>query len=1380
MEHYITQPKDYWMANNAISITLNARSNPNRIQGSVASGAAILCYIEGVDGLGYDNGHRFKTWPLSLSPTYFNSNSEKYVYVAIPRSVSVGTLAIVVFPSEQLDIYGKNAQSVQVGSTDYYYIWLQGVVSSSGVEGTTNRELTGLNFGMKGTDEDLYDNTSSEWYEYSRSGGGLVTLLKPILMRAGSYFRNLILGDKELTGVATEATSDSYVNSETLVVTPSYLNGKLLSRVNDDTAQGVITFVKGIIANITSYFRGISNTGTLENNGDVSVTGSVTAQEVVTPKVSAPLDSDAVVVEDALNSHGISNTGTLENTGNVSVTGSVTAQEVVTPRISAPAGSNAVVVEDPINATGGNGEDGIGMEVSKSGIVGKLLRVGEMLMTRCLQSFNFNGGENIDGTGWQLTDNDGSGMSRLIVDKLVVRAKAIFNELEVRKLVGIGGNYVFSPAAGIIEEVDYIKLTEVEAQGGITEYEEELLGYEYVRVPWVIRLLPLSIQGSYLSRLKRVRSTMTEELWAQVSVFRCWLRADDGTTQTINTWREGMLARCQTMDIGSGDGTSTTTFYNDATHYTAAENKYYWRKVRKIGDGQTMPLDDGRLHHYIDLSNIPGEYNLGSDRPSAGDSIACFGDCMHQDTSNIVMIETVGSDAPAIKELVNVGYVGDGTIDWSLDGKTKTRISPVAGNRFVSREYVIETEVSGSTVSEELYNYHYRGNAKEFSLDVIVSYSGSLNDVELITDGSTTATRNRYRVCTAAGEDESSPATWQQRIAQIGDGYVCDADGHLYVAGNGGWEDRGIYDESKSAYLSGTYKQAIIGDVNTAFAESMGYTSGNFTTNMGAFVQSSTQAISSITAHVESLTAPNILNTSTDVNDDGSRGVVGEDVYYEAGGYATGGAQGGTPMTADAKYTLSFWSTSKPSGISISSKWTKEVGSGISASWELVGESEPITFTGGTILDSGETDGERHLYYVTFQAPDMPELSPSQQLTPGNIFRTDTVGLTAIGGVIFNARLTEGETASVLSRISETASLVHQTASSIDMNVRDDLGDVGISITGSDKRIHLTADKTEIDGDVTVGSLETQVANGFKTMIQGGLNGVYDAQGRPLMQWGVVQMGTMTSPLPSLIFYGEENGVWMPTACINASNFFLKGASGTVIVSAWNEEMEMLTGVLNMDCNDYMTLMGEIADGTDTTTKHTYYIFHSSQVNGVSSDTAHDGKYVSREVTAGDSSATIDSLLLNGWYLQDTGVKTSTYNESSYNSASGRKESVTIYKRRYHTARLIRFVNGVKAEQHDITFGKYLFVGSPTSFNAHLIDEFKQGEPYAWVTTEDVTIANFDDWYDQNQYDIDDADGYKHSFRTVAGWEDEEEYIDSGNALDTFGDMLERLGVVLS
>jgi hypothetical protein len=69
---YITQTKDYWIAPNAVNITLNALGEANRIQGSVASGAVISCYIEAVqpggdngDGLQIDNGRNPKRWPLS-------------------------------------------------------------------------------------------------------------------------------------------------------------------------------------------------------------------------------------------------------------------------------------------------------------------------------------------------------------------------------------------------------------------------------------------------------------------------------------------------------------------------------------------------------------------------------------------------------------------------------------------------------------------------------------------------------------------------------------------------------------------------------------------------------------------------------------------------------------------------------------------------------------------------------------------------------------------------------------------------------------------------------------------------------------------------------------------------------------------------------------------------------------------------------------------------------------------------------------------------------------------------------------------------------------------------------------------------------------------
>ena len=262
--NYIAQPKDYWIATNAINITRNALGKPNRIQCSVASGAAILCYIEGVDGLGYDNGHRFRTWPLVISPTYFNSNTEKYVYVAIPRTSSVGTQAVVVFPSEKLDIYGVNANDEQVGSTDYYYIWLQGILTAT--DGTSNREWQQtIDFGKKGTDEDLYDDTSSDWYQYSKVSE-VVTFLKNIRMKADTTFHNLILGYKELTGVATADTSDEFVDSETLVVTPSYLKKnteeKFLRKDQDDATPYSLTVggnlsVGGILRAVTGYFTSL-------------------------------------------------------------------------------------------------------------------------------------------------------------------------------------------------------------------------------------------------------------------------------------------------------------------------------------------------------------------------------------------------------------------------------------------------------------------------------------------------------------------------------------------------------------------------------------------------------------------------------------------------------------------------------------------------------------------------------------------------------------------------------------------------------------------------------------------------------------------------------------------------------------------------------------------------------------------------------------------------------------------------------------------------------------------------------------------------------------------------------------------------------------------
>lgn len=79
------------------------------------------------------------------------------------------------------------------------------------------------------------------------------------------------------------------------------------------------------------------------------------------------------------------------------------------------------------------------------------------------------------------------------IDYLEVIGKAIFHELEVRKLSAIGGDIALSPSSSKIERVEPI-----------------------------------------------------ENGW------KCYLKTDDGTTHTFNGWHEGDQAKCQTLNIREG------------------------------------------------------------------------------------------------------------------------------------------------------------------------------------------------------------------------------------------------------------------------------------------------------------------------------------------------------------------------------------------------------------------------------------------------------------------------------------------------------------------------------------------------------------------------------------------------------------------------------------------------------------------------------------------------------------------------------------------------------------------------------------------------------------------------------------------------------------
>ncbi|WP_052043359.1 hypothetical protein [Prevotella histicola] len=246
---------NYWISSTALSITLNAMGDADYIQANVASGAMIMCYMRNIDGLGYDAGHNYRRWNLIANPTYFNSTTEKYVYAAIPRKQQENGTALIVFPSERVDIYGKSATEVQLGSEDYYYIFLGGVISPSVVGGVLqNRTWTQrVDTGKLASDEAIAAGGDNTWWLYS-AVDDTVTFLKAIVRAAFDNIeakyatvKNLIIGGETLTGVANNETPK---NSRVDVVTPDYLFGnsdaRYIRKDIDDRVSSILTFLNGV------------------------------------------------------------------------------------------------------------------------------------------------------------------------------------------------------------------------------------------------------------------------------------------------------------------------------------------------------------------------------------------------------------------------------------------------------------------------------------------------------------------------------------------------------------------------------------------------------------------------------------------------------------------------------------------------------------------------------------------------------------------------------------------------------------------------------------------------------------------------------------------------------------------------------------------------------------------------------------------------------------------------------------------------------------------------------------------------------------------------------------------------------------------------------
>ena len=489
--------KDYWISPSALHIELNALGYPDYIQASCVSGAKILVYVK--DIIGFDAGHNYRRWPLQAAPTVFNTHTEKYVYVAIPRDMTLTASAWIVFPSEQIDIYGKNEKEEQIGDEKYYYIFLQGIITSSGDNGTVQRDWKEggrIVYGYLSSDEAISAiPNESEWYNYS---DGIVTFLKDITMKAGTKFRQLFAktltimsGGKiafenqgEVNGVAIDSTS---LDSVDKIVTPNYLASQALSKINDDIAQGIIRFMQGLKL--------------------------------------------------------------------------------------------------------GNGVKGI--DANGNAVLGDVQMVDAVL--RRIVSLGYNGTTQ---QGFGIVDR-GDGKFRLDINDLQVWGKAVFQELEVRKLSYAGGNVY------------------------------------------------LSGSGSKIFK--------TEELYNEAGKlrgWRCWLLADDGTTATQNMWRVGDQARCQTFGLANKQK-PTRSWWRLVTA-VSEENV-------ALTDEFGNELYDGKKFAWIEIAKDNCE--LGSDVPMAGDTIVLDGNQNPNERyrQGVMILETTGANTPRIVAYKGVvGYTHEG------------------------------------------------------------------------------------------------------------------------------------------------------------------------------------------------------------------------------------------------------------------------------------------------------------------------------------------------------------------------------------------------------------------------------------------------------------------------------------------------------------------------------------------------------------------------------------------------------------------------------------------------------------------------------------------------------------------------------------------------
>ena len=228
----------------------------------------------------------------------------------------------------------------------------------------------------------------------------------------------------------------------------------------------------------------------------------------------------------------------------------------------------------------------------------------------------------LDGAGFGIYKDD-YGKSIAEVDKLNVRQKATFSELEYKRLAFTTGDVGFTSASAHIYSVIPVGANGTPIVNSTTFFRS---ANKQVMINNALLSYSVSAGGN------------------SISAYRCYFLADDGDKRISNDWRVGDQAMCKTSNLISRTSNRTA-------------NRYYWRLVVNKGT-ETI---NGKLYHFVDLSDIRGTLELTID----GTRYTCVGYATSIEINNDIPkaeddIIQLGSQTDTNRQYAHIIYVSEG------------------------------------------------------------------------------------------------------------------------------------------------------------------------------------------------------------------------------------------------------------------------------------------------------------------------------------------------------------------------------------------------------------------------------------------------------------------------------------------------------------------------------------------------------------------------------------------------------------------------------------------------------------------------------------------------------------------------------------------------